>query len=158
MSVARWHRDPAAWKFAGRYLAWLAGLNLVWEIAQLPLYTIWSEAPAGAIAFAVAHCTAGDVLIGAAALMLSLFALRARAVCGWNWTGIGLTAVLVGVGYTAFSEWMNTSIRASWQYSSLMPRIDLGSVSIGLSPLAQWLIVPPLAMWLVARKGAPGAQ
>ena len=153
-----WYRDPEAWWLMARYLAWLASLNLLWELAQLPLYTIWREAPPAEIAYAVAHCTTGDLLIGSAALVLALFATRSHALRTWNWTGIALTAVLIGVGYTAFSEWMNTSLRASWQYSSLMPRIELGSVSIGLSPLAQWLIVPPLAMWLVARKGAPGAQ
>jgi len=76
----RWYRDPDARRFIARYLAWLAGLSLVWEVAQLPLYTIWSEAPASKIAFAVAHCTAGDVLIGAAALLIALLAMRAPAL------------------------------------------------------------------------------
>ena len=150
-----WKRDAPA---GLSYLLGMLGLNLAWEIAQLPLYTIWSEAPAGEIAFAVAHCTAGDLLIGSAALVLALFATRSHALRTWNWTGIALTAVLLGVAYTAFSEWMNTSIRGNWQYSSLMPRLPLGAASIGLSPLAQWLIVPPLAMWLVARRDPPGAR
>lgn len=37
----------------------MAALNLLWEIAQLPLYTIYEEGEPAAIAFAVAHCTAG---------------------------------------------------------------------------------------------------
>jgi hypothetical protein len=67
----RWYRDPEAWwLIACAYLPWLGGLNLAWEIAQLPLYTIWTEAPPAGIAFAVAHCTAGDLLIGSAALVI----------------------------------------------------------------------------------------
>lgn len=135
-----------------RYLPWLAGLNLLWEIAQLPLYTIWSQAPPGEIAFAVVHCTLGDVLIGAAALLIALLAVRAPALERWNWTAIGVLAVLLGVGYTVLSEWMNTTIRPSWQYSSLMPLVDIGGVAIGLSPLAQWLVLPPLALYLAARR------
>lgn len=146
-----WYRDPSAWKFVARYLACLAALNLVWEVAQLPLYTIWSEAPPGEIAFAVAHCTVGDVLIGAAALLIALVAGRAPAPEHWNWTVIGTIATLIGVAYTAFSEWTNTAIRSSWQYSSLMPLLDIGKVPIGLSPLAQWLVLPPLALYLARR-------
>src|SRR5829696_4004989 len=44
------------------------GLNLAWEITQLPLYTIWWTDPGPRIAFAVLHCTAGDLMIGAASL------------------------------------------------------------------------------------------
>jgi hypothetical protein len=134
-----------------RYVPWLAGLNLVWELVQLPLYTIWSDAMPGEIAFAVAHCTLGDVLIGAAAMLIALLALRAPALERWNWTRIGLLAVLLGVAYTAFSEWMNTTIRPSWQYSNLMPVIHVGDAAIGLSPLAQWLILPPIGLYLAAR-------
>jgi hypothetical protein len=146
-----WYRDPEAWRFITRYLLWLAGLNLVWELAQLPLYTIWSEAPPGEIAFAVAHCTGGDILIGAAALLVALVVLRSPALEHWNWIAIGLIAILLGVVYTAWSEWTNTSIRLSWQYSSLMPVVDIGGVRIGLSPLMQWLILPPLALYLARR-------
>ena len=147
-----WYRDREAWRFVARYLAWLVGLNFAWEIAQLPLYAIWREAPADEVAFAVAHCTAGDLLIGSAALVLALSATRSHALRTWNWSGIALAAVLTGVAYTAFSEWMNTSVRGSWQYSSLMPRLQFGAVGIGLSPIAQWLIVPPLAIWLARRR------
>lgn len=147
----RWYRDPEAWRFLTRYLPWLAGLNLVWEIAQLPLYTIWSEAQPAQIAFAVAHCTGGDILIGAAALIIALLIVRAPAIEQWNWLAIGLLALIIGVSYTALSEWTNTTIRLSWQYSSLMPLVDIGKVSIGVSPLMQWLILPPLALYLARR-------
>ena len=55
------------------------------------------------------------------------------------------------MSYTALSEWTNTTIRLSWQYSSLMPLVDIGKVSIGVSPLMQWLILPPLALYLARR-------
>jgi hypothetical protein len=46
----------------------MIALNLVWEVAQLPLYTLWVEATPGEIAFAILHCTGGDAMIAAASL------------------------------------------------------------------------------------------
>jgi hypothetical protein len=146
--VTRWYRDPAARRFiAFRYLPWLAGLSLAWEIAQLRLYTLWREADAGYIAFAVVHCTLGDVVIGAAALVLALTLCREGALANWRPGRLAIVTALLGVGYTAFSEWMNVTILGSWAYAESMPRIDLGTFELGLAPLAQWLVVPPLVVF-----------
>ncbi|TMH64754.1 MAG: hypothetical protein E6H57_15690 [Betaproteobacteria bacterium] len=150
-----WYRDREAWRFiAYRYLPWLAGLNLTWELAQLPLYTIWREASAGYVAFAVAHCTVGDILIGAASLALALIAVRAGPLARWRWLQVALIATAAGATYTLVSEWMNTSLRQGWAYSELMPTLELGGLVIGLAPLAQWLVVPPLALYLARRSAS----
>jgi hypothetical protein len=150
-----WFRDRAAWSLIGkRYLPWLAALNLAWELAQLPLYTIWRDASAGYVALAVAHCTVGDLLIGTAALAITLVAMRAGPLETWRWISIAAGITVLGAGYTIASEWMNTSLRQSWEYSQAMPVIDVQGVSIGLSPLAQWLVVPPLALLLARRSSA----
>jgi hypothetical protein len=147
-----WYHDRQAWRFIARaYLPWLAALNLAWEVAQLPLYTLWREASVGYIAFAVAHCTVGDILIGGAALMLALIVSRAGPLMRWPWLHIALVATSAGAAYTLVSEWLNTSVRQSWEYSALMPTLELGRFVIGLSPLAQWLVVPPLAIYLARR-------
>ena len=134
-----------------RYLPWLAGLSLAWEIAQLPLYTLWDEADPGYIAFAVVHCTMGDILIGTVALALSLLLMRAGSPEQWPRTRIAVLTVIMTVAYTAVSEWINTVPLRSWEYSSLMPRLRLGEIELGLLPLAQWLLIPPLALWLAFR-------
>ena len=152
---APWYRDAAARSLIlRRYLPWLAGLSLAWEIAQLPLYTIWNEGSAGYKAFAVLHCTAGDVLIGLVSLALALVITRAGPVASWNWAAIALLLVTIGVAYTVFSEWNNTVLRPAWAYSELMPVIRLGGVSFGLSPLVQWLLLPPVALWAMQRSVA----
>jgi len=146
---APWFRDRAARRMiAFHYLPWLAGLSLAWELAQLPLYTLWSEASAGYIAFSVAHCTAGDVLIGAAALTLVLAAAREGALERWRWGRIAALTAIAGTAYTAFSEWMNTEVVGNWAYSSAMPTLDLGGTEIGWTPLLQWLLLPALALHL----------
>lgn len=149
----RWHADPDARRFvAFRYLPWLAALNLGWEIAQLPLYTLWHEAQPRYIAFSVAHCTAGDVLIGAASLLAVLTVTREGSMEQWRWGLMALGTALLSAGYTVFSEWMNVAILGSWAYAPAMPTVDVAGFEVGLSPVAQWLVVPPLALYLPARK------
>jgi len=146
---APWFRDRLAWRLIARsYLPLLAALMLAWEIAHAPLYTLWREAKAAYIAFSIVHCTLGDILIGTLALALSLILLRERAVAGWRWTRIAALTVVLGVSYTVFSEWMNITVLRSWAYADSMPTISLGEARIGLTPILQWLVVPPLALYL----------
>jgi len=152
---SRWYRYKEARRFVGTYLLWLAGLMLAWELLQLPLYTIWREEPASRIAFAVAHCTAGDVMIGAAALLIALLAVGAAGIDSWPWWKIAALTTLIGVGYTAASEWVNTVVRESWQYSPLMPTLEMWGTVIGLSPLVQWLTLPSLAIYAARRACRP---
>jgi len=149
MSAAAWYRDRDARSLiAFGYLPWLGGLNLIWETAQLPLYTLWNEASAGTNAFSVAHCTAGDIAIGGAALIMVLILGRERAVAQWRWRRIAVWTALAGTAYTVFSEWSNTAILGSWAYSELMPTLEVAGIEFGLSPLLQWLLLPPLALYL----------
>src|SRR3546814_13954449 len=53
---------------------------------------------------------------------------------------VAALAILGGLAYTIFSEWLNTEIRGSWAYTDAMPQLPL--VGSGLSPLAQWIVVP----------------
>ena len=102
MSAAAWYLDRDARSLiAFGYLPWLGGLNLVWETAQLPLYTLWTEASAGTIAFAVAHCTAGDIAIGAAALIMVLILGREGVLAQWRWRRIAVWTALAGAALQA---------------------------------------------------------
>ena len=147
-----WFHDRAALALIGRrYLPWLAALSLGWEIVQLPLYTIWDHPNAGYIAYAVLHCTFGDVLIGLASLLAALLAMRAGTIEQWNQAAVTCVLIVVGVSYTAYSEWANTVLRASWTYSVLMPTIRIAGVELGVSPLLKCIVVPPVALWLARR-------
>jgi len=70
---------------------------------------------------------------------------------GAGWLQVALVATAAGAAYTLVSEWMNTSLRQGWQYSGLMPTLELGGFAVGVSPLAQWLVVPSLALFLTRR-------
>ena len=106
--------------FLALWTALAGGLNLVWEIIQLPLYTIYYETDLQTIAYAVAHCTLGDVLIA-----LSSYLFAAATTRSWDWpvdraVPGAAVAVVAGLTYTALSEWLNVSVRGSWAYASAM--------------------------------------
>lgn len=151
LSDGSWHGDRETWRFVlAAYVPYLATLNLLWEVVKLPLYALWTQAEPIYIAYAVLHCTAGDVLIGSGALFAALIAAQAGAARTWPWARVGVAAVVFGMAYTGFSERMNTIVRANWFYSESMPVLPF--LPIGLSPLLQWLIVPPVALALARRR------
>lgn len=148
-SDPRWYEDRAALRFiALRFAPLLGALNLAWEVAQLPLYTLWQNATPAFRAYAVLHCTLGDVLIGTSALAIALLVTRAGEPRAWRWGAIAALTIAIGLGYTVFSEWLNTVVREGWAYAAAMPTMRIGGLEVGLSPLAQWLVVPPLALLL----------
>src|SRR4051794_15106882 len=104
----------------GPQLSWLTAVrcylvavslgNLLWETAQLPLYTLWRTGTPATIAVAVLHCTAGDVLIAISALLMALVICGAP---GWPCAGfvrVTVAAVVLGIGYTVYSEYINTVV------------------------------------------------
>jgi hypothetical protein len=137
---------PAKLAVAGRWLAIAALLNLAWELAQLPLYSIWADAPHRVAFLAALHCAGGDVAIAATALTAALL-LVGRTWPAANFARVAVATVVLAVAYTIFSEWLNISIRLAWRYSPLMPTIPwLGT---GVVPLLQWIVVPSAAFLVV---------
>ena len=142
-----------------RYFAFAAIAHLVWEFAHLPLYTIWLTGTPGELVFAAVHCTGGDILITLSTIMLSLCVFGSSE---WPSTRGGRVlggAVIFGVAYTIFSEWLNIVVREAWAYRDIMPVIPF--IDAGLTPVLQWLIVPFAAYFGALRrlskgKGAPG--
>ena len=138
---------------------WLRGLriylsvillgNLVWEILQLPLHTIWSTGTLREIAFAVVHCTGGAVMIALVALSVALITVGCKDWPASGFTPVLLATVSLAVGYTIFSEWLNIVVRARWAYSPLMPVVP--GIKTGLSPLLQWIIMPAVALRFARR-------
>lgn len=123
-----------------RYMIFVAVANLGWEFAHMPLYTLWQTGAASEIAFAVLHCTGGDVLIALSAVVLALFLVGSPA---WPATRKGYVialTVIFGLAYTLFSEWLNIEVREAWAYSDLMPVIPI--IDAGLSPVLQWIVIP----------------
>ena len=137
--------QPAWLPALATYLAAIVGLNLLWEVLHLPLFTIWSTGTLAERAFAVVHCTGGDLLIALVSLMVALIGTWAVDWPQQRFWRVAILAIAFGIAYTVFSEWLNVYVRKSWAYSHWMPTVTVGGVHIGLSPLLQWMAVPTLA-------------
>jgi hypothetical protein len=125
---------------AGLWSALAFGLNLTWEIAHISLYTTWATGDGMSVARALLHCSLGDVLIA-----LVMFALAGIVVRRADWPVLhpwagGIIVVIGAMVFTAWSEWYNVYRAGNWGYTASMPMI----FGIGLSPLLQWLILPPV--------------
>ncbi len=138
-----WYLRAESWSLILRkYLPRLTLCSLIWEIVQLPLYTISKELRWKQLAFNVAHCTVGDTMIGTIALVLALTLCRAGKPTNWHRTKVGIVAIVIAVAYTVLSERINLA-RGSWSYSIWMPILPW--FEVGLSPIVQWLVVPFVA-------------
>ncbi|MEP7173011.1 MAG: hypothetical protein ABI705_05920 [Aestuariivirga sp.] len=134
-----------------KYFSWFATTNLAWETAHLPLYTIWTEGSAAWIAFSVVHCTGGDLLIGGASLLGALLLFGNSKWPAERYWAVAVSALVIGLAYTVYSEWHNTVVTGDWAYSGLMPIIPW--TGIGLSPVAQWFIIPLSAFGYLRWRG-----
>jgi hypothetical protein len=133
-----------------RYLLFMALGNLVWEFAQMPLYTIWQTGSAVGIVYAAIHCTVGDLLIATTTLLVSIFVFGKRQWPKSRYMSVAGSTIISGLCYTVFSEWLNIDVRAAWAYSDLMPVIPV--LDVGLSPFSQWIVLPILAFWFAGSK------
>ena len=130
---------PAARRAVVRYVSAVAVGNLVWEVVQLPLFTLWRTAGAAYLAFAALHCWVGDLLIGSASLGLGII-IAGRFWPTSGYVRVAAVTVVLGVAYTVFSEWLNVAVRETWAYAPGMSRVP--PLGTGLSPLLQWIVVP----------------
>lgn len=129
-------------------------LNFPWEILQAPLFEGMAAAPHSDVIGACLQATLGDAVIMLLA-HASIAAVTRRRL--WllapSWREVAGFAA-VGVAITAVIEWLATRGHwaQTWAYSSAMPLIP--GIEIGLSPVLQWVIVPPIALWFVRRQSA----
>ena len=119
-------------------------LNFLWEIAQLPLYTLWDDPDRARVAAYVLHCLLGDVLIAVSVYLLTAIVFHDLA---WPvrrpWTA-GTFMIAAGLAFTVFSEWYNVYVTGAWAYQPAMPLV----AGIGLTPLLQWVVVPTLMLFI----------
>ena len=135
------------------YIATTVVLLAIWEIVQLPLYTIWSTGTRREILFAVVHCTVGDFIIATLSLVSAMLLLGGNAWPNKRFIRVMIATLILGLSYTIYSEWANTVLRQTWAYSNLMPKLP--PLGTGLSPLMQWIVVPALGFAAISRSEPP---
>lgn len=124
-------------------------LHFAWEMLQTPTYAGMAEMPHWDATILCLQATLGDVLFALIAFWLASAAARSRR---WYraWpvfpTFVYMAAgLLLTIGF----EFYYTEVSLRWTYSAIMPRLPL--LGTGVSPLVQWILIPPLALWLTRR-------
>lgn len=125
-------------------------LNLVWELAQVPLFAGMPTADHWRAILDCGRATLGDVVIA-----LVAFGSVAVVAGSRSWVlrptvrqAVGFVAV--GVVITVVMEWLATRVLNRWVYAESMPVVPV--LGVGLSPVLQWLLLPPLVLWFVRRQ------
>jgi hypothetical protein len=122
-------------------------LEILWEIAQFPLYTVWHQNNWGYILYGLIHCTLGDLIILLIAYETVALLSRNRYWYTRTTYASGVLFVLLGASYTVFSEIVNVRYKGTWGYTDAMPLVPM--LGIGGTPLLQWLLIPPVILWLM---------
>ncbi|MEE3504245.1 hypothetical protein [Acidiphilium acidophilum] len=96
--------NPVGCAVLRRYLAIMAVGNLVWETAQLPLYTISRTGSVGYRVFAVLHCWIGDLVIGTITMLLG------AGATGSSWPFVHVRRAIpvlpvIGTGLLPLLQW-----------------------------------------------------
>lgn len=127
-------------------------LNLPWELWQVPLFERMPVAPHWDAVKICSRAAAGDAVIALVAYWAVALVVRNRAwvisptvseTLGCTACGVAITAVIERLALGGL--WVQ-----GWSYSPLMPVVP--GIGVGLSPLIQWLALPPLVIWLVRRQ------
>ena len=123
-------------------------ISFPWEMLQAPLYVGMAQAPHWSATLRCLVATLGDCVLFllafgmTGAIFRNRHWIRAATFLQVFWfTAIGLTVtVLIEAAAVRGIGW-------NWRYTALMPRLPL--LGTGLSPVLQWLILPPLMIRLV---------
>ena len=130
-------------------------LHFVWEFLQAPTYTGMADMRHWDGIKLCFSATVGDVGFALTAFWITSAVARSR-----DWFLQPTLAQLsifmaVGIGLTMGFEYYYTNISLRWTYSELMPLVP--PLGTGLSPLIQWLTIPPLVLWFARRQSSPAA-
>lgn len=128
-------------------------LNFPWEFLQVPFFRGLAEAGHWNAILTCTRATLGDGLI----MLIAFWATAAIWRDRWWFmrASVRHIAVFAGVGLiiTILLEQLATrSTHADWgwRYSDLMPVVP--GLGIGLTPLLQWVLLPPLVVWFSRRQ------
>jgi hypothetical protein len=125
-------------------------LNLPWELAQVPLFAGMPTAQHWTAVLACGRASLGDVVVALVAFWAVAFAVGSRAWVLMPTRGRIAGFVAIGVLITIVMERLATGPLGRWAYTDAMPVVPV--LRVGLSPVVQWIVLPPLIVWFVRRQ------
>lgn len=125
-------------------------LNFPWELMQVPLFLGMRESTHGVAIKACTFATLGDGVITLLAYWGgSLLVQDRRWIARPRWVPI-LAMIGIGVAITVLLERWAIVSDWGWRYAETMPVVPM--LGVGLTPMLQWVILPPLLVWFVKRQ------
>ncbi len=122
-------------------------LNLLWEAIQAPLFVFDQQSSTFLLTGCLLFCSGVDAFMtltsycALSVVARSRYWFLARRLSHWvSFVGIGLVLALA-------SEYTAIHYRNLWQYSERM--LVVPGLDIGLTPILQWLILPPVVLVLL---------
>ncbi|WP_370321743.1 hypothetical protein [Oricola sp.] len=125
-------------------------LHFVWEYLQAPTYAGMAELLHWEGVKLCTSATIGDVGFALTAYWIASAAARSRYWFADPKPLHFLIYLAVGIALTISFEYYYTEVSMRWTYSDLMPLVP--PFDTGLSPLLQWLVIPPLVIWFTRRQ------
>ena len=128
-------------------------LNFPWEFLQVPFFEGMATAEHWQGVKSCTQATIGDAVI----MLVAFWCVAAFAGRYWllrpKFAHIG-SLVAVGEGITIVIEKLAVSgvWVQSWSYSERM----FTAFCIGITPVLQWIVLPPLTIWFCKRQLGPG--
>ncbi|MDQ2665131.1 MAG: TMEM199/VMA12 family vacuolar ATPase assembly factor [Gemmatimonadota bacterium] len=128
-------------------------LNWIWEMLQAPLYASMQGMARGKATWLCTVASGGDVVI-----MLVAYSVVALLVGSGAWflhPRPGRVAIYLAAGLliTVAAEMLSIHWWGRWSYGPSMPLL----LGVGVSPLAQWVVVPLIMLWVAKRYLRRGA-
>ncbi|UAW97568.1 hypothetical protein KEM63_12235 [Halopseudomonas nanhaiensis] len=131
-------------------------LHFVWELMQLPLFAGFDDVHYFTVILHCTKATGGDVLISLAAFWSASVVARSRF---W-FVAVQPPALIIflasGLLITIVFELLATGPLQRWEYAKAMPLLPF--IEVGLSAVAQWIVLPLVQLWFVRRQVLGGWQ
>jgi hypothetical protein len=141
----------ATGKAAQRFLLVYAiafGMNLIWEMLQMPFYQQMTFTDVGSYLMCL------KASFGDANIVIAIYGLGVLFFHHWRWP-VGMTpwkaTYLIAIGGITAILIEHSALKGDrWSYSSLMPRLPV--LEIGLIPFLQLIILPYLSYAIACRR------
>ena len=126
-------------------------LNFIWEIWQVPLFQSMDNLTHFEATIGCTRAAGGDVVILLVAFWTMALTARSRS---WiiHPTTIQVTGfIAVGIVITVVVEAISIHVLNRWQYATAMPTLPI--IGTGITPILQWLMIPPIIVFMKLRRG-----
>ncbi len=130
-------------------------LHFAWELVQVPLYADMATAAHADATLVCLKATLGDVAMALVAYWGAAVWMRDRRWLFGPTPAALAIYLLIGLLLTVVFELLATGPLERWRYGAAMPVVP--GLGVGLSPLMQWVLIPPFALWLARRHMAGAA-